>query len=190
MGRLDDRLKKNRPFPLTPPEGYENYYESPQYQNEISSTQDQTLQDQAQETQNALVQQYNETQRRAMEYDKEIATIEKTNPHTLYKDVVTKPSDKGAYPMTIMGRPVDLSALENYLVFKISPKTITTMMRFNNSKTMEDIKGYSKRPPMKMKGGILLIIIGAAALLIVGMIILMYGGELGTMLGDMFGGMM
>ena len=94
----------------------------------------------------------------------------KINPHKLFRDIIRRPSPKGAYQMTIMGRPIDLSMLENYMVFKISPKTITTLMRYNDAKTLSEL-GFAKRKPLKINWGLLLtifiIIIVVAMLLIV-----------------------
>jgi len=136
-----------------PPEQYQEQYEQ-QYQ------------------QTPLAQEYDRLQERAIKYQKDLETIEATNPHTLYKDIVTKPSPKRRYPMTILGRPIDFAKLENYLVYKISPRTITTLIRYGDARAIEDIKGYSKKRPIRFKGGIIWIILGAFIILILGWILL------------------
>ena len=128
-------------------------------------------------------------QQKAREYEKEIKSIEKTNPHTLRREIVTDPTPKGVYEMQIFGRPIDLAMLENYVVHKISPKSIVTLMRYNNSKTMEEIKGYSKRPPIKIKGSIIWMIIGAGALLAIGIYFLTSGASMSDIMQGMFGGL-
>jgi len=184
MSRLAKRLRGYQPAYLQPqntnqPEGYpveqnpyQDYQQQPEYQQQPS-----------------LSQEYDLMQQRAREYERDMRAIEKTNPYTLRKEIVTDPTPKGVYEMTIFGRPVDLSMLENYVVHKISPKTIVTLLRYSNSKTMEEIKGYSKRPPMKIKGSIIWMIIGAGALLAVGIYFLTSGASLSDMMQGMFGGL-
>jgi len=138
---------------------------------------------------NPLVKEYERLQKQASEYDKEIRAMESTNPHTLFKEIVNNPTPKGAHKMRLFGRPVDLSKLENYMIFKVSPKSITTLMRYNNSKSIEEIKGYSKRKPIKFKSGLIWIILGAAAIMIIGLVLLTQGPALTEMMKGMFGGM-
>jgi len=142
-----------------------------------------------QQEQSALVQQYNELQKKVTEYEKEMKAIEATNPHTLFKEVVNQPTPKGTYKVRLFGRPVDLASLENYLIYKISPKTVTTLMRYNDARSIEDVKGYSKRPRLKFKGGIIWIILGAIGLLVLGMILLTQGPAMTEMMKGMFGGL-
>jgi len=144
---------------------------------------------QQQMQQSPLVQEYDRLQQRARMYEKELEAIERTNPHSLRKDIVTDPTPKGVYEVSIFGRPIDLSMLENYVVHKISPKTITTLMRYNNSKTMEEIKGYSKRPPIKIKSNLILMILGAVVLLGLGLFFLTNGPSMSDFFQGMFGGL-
>lgn len=184
MSRLAKRLKNYQQDNLPPidtneyQEGfsedqnpYEDYQNTQEYQPNIS-----------------LTQEYNRLQQRTKAYEKEIQSIEKTNPHTLRREIVTDPTPKGIYEMKIFGRPVDLSMLENYVVHKISPKSIVTLMRYNNSKTLEEIKGYSKRPQIKIKGSIIWMIIGAGALLAIGVYFLTSGASISDMMQGLFGG--
>jgi len=137
--------------------------------------------------QSPLIQEYNELQQKAEAYDKELQTIDATNPHTLYKEIITDPSPKNKFLIRIMGRPIDLAKLENYVVHKISPKTITTLMRYNDVRSIEDIKGYSKVRPLRMKSGLLWIIIGAVVILVLGYLLMTT--DMTGMMKGMFGGM-
>jgi len=133
------------------------------------------------------VQEYNRLQQEAAEYDKEMQTMEAMNPHAIYKDVVTNPTPKGVYKLRLFGRPVDLAKLEHYLIHKVSPKTVTTLMRYNDSRTIEEVKGYSKRPTFKLKGGLIWIILGAIGMLGIGILFFSGGGSLTDIFGGMFG---
>lgn len=139
-----------------------------------------------------LAREYEKNQKRAQqEYKKQLRMAEATNPHKLYTDMVTKPSPPKQYQMTIMGRPIDVNALEQYLIFKISPKTITTLMRYNDSKSIEEIRGYARRPQIKASKGIgLLILIGIVAMLMIGVGYLFLNGTIPAMMRGMFGGFM
>jgi len=101
----------------------------------------------------------------------------KINPHKLFRDIIRRPSPKGTYEMTIMGRPIDLSMLENYMVFKISPKTITTLMRYNDAKTLSEL-GFAKRKPLKLNWGLIMILI---------IIVVVFGLLLAITKGDIVG---
>jgi hypothetical protein len=133
----------------------------------------------------ALAQEYDRLQKKAEAYQQEIKAIESTNPHSLYKDIITKPTSKGKFPVTIMGRPLDLAKLENYLVYRISPKTVTTLMRYNDSLVRAETLGFLKRKPIKMKSGILWIILGAAIIVILGYILLTT--DMSSLFKGMFG---
>jgi len=135
----------------------------------------------------SLAREYDKLQQRVQQkYQEKLDLVESTNPHTLYKDIITKPSPKGKHPMTIMGRPLDLAKLENYLVYKISPKTITTLIRYGDARAIEDIKGYSKRTGIKFKGGIIWIILGALVIMILGYFL--FTTDMTSLMGGLFGG--
>ena len=141
-----------------------------------------------------LVAEYNEAQRIArVQEENEIKAIQETNPHEKFVDVVANRSPKGKFEMTLMGRPVDLFKLENYLVFTVSPKTNTTLMRYNEVKTMEDVQGYGRNAIVKRKKGsfgfLIIIIIIVVIMLVIGVVFLMYGPQIMQSLGGMFGGM-
>jgi len=136
-----------------------------------------------------LARLYDEQQRLAQkEYEEEIKAIQKTNPHNLYKEIVTKPSPKGKYMMRIMGRPLDLAALENYLVFKISPRTITTLMRYNDSKTIEETRGFSRRKTTGLSKGFFFMLIIAIILLLLGVFLFFGGGNITGIFQGFMGG--
>jgi len=167
MSRSENLLRKfqgNPPLP-TNPEPDDNGYE---------------------ELQSPLVSEYNVTQNIAQqELEKEQKAIEKTNPHSLYTDIVTKPSPKNAYPMRIMGRPLNLQALEDYVIFKVSPRTIVTSMRYNDVRTTEDTLNYSKRPlgrHGRKKGFPWFLIIMIIIMVGVGAFLLFGGGDISGMM--------
>lgn len=132
-----------------------------------------------------LVEEYNQLQKKVIDYQKEMNAIEATNPHSLFKDIVTKPSPKGKHPVTIMGRPLDLAKLENYQVYKISPRAVTTLMRYNDSLVRAETLGFSKHRPIKMKSGIIWIIIGASIILLIGYLLMTQ--DMSGMFRGMFG---
>lgn len=146
------------------------------------------------EMRSELVQEYNEAQRQArIQEENEMKAIQEINPHEKYVDVVANRSPKGKFAMTLVGRPIDLFKLENYLVFTISPKTNTTLMRYNEVKTMEDVQGYGKNAIVKKrKGGygfLLMMIIIIVIMIVVGVVFLMYGPQIIQGMTGMFGGM-
>jgi len=141
-----------------------------------------------------LVEEYNESQKQArIQEENEVRAIQETNPHEKYVDVVANRSPKGKFAMTLVGRPIDLFKLENYLVFTVSPKTNITLMRYNEVKTMEDVQGYGRNAIVKRKKGsfgfLIVIIIIVIIMLVVGVVFLMYGPQIMQAMGGMFGGL-
>ena len=188
LGRLKRKPKQNQLAPREPyPYDEEGYY----YNDEDQYYDDDYYEDEEEyETQEVspLVNQYDDMQRKLAEYEKEMQAMEATNPHMQYKEIVTKHSDKGAFKKVLFGRPIDLSKLENYIIYKISPRTVTTLMRYNDSKSIEEVKGYSKRPPFRaFKSGLIWIILGAIVLLGLGFFILTQGQNLTGMMRGIFG---
>lgn len=139
------------------------------------------------------MRQYEETQRQAQqEFDEEKAAIDATNPHTMFKDVVAKPTKRGIYPLTIMGRPIDLSKLENYLVFKVSPRTTVTLLRYNDMKANQDAINYGRQTMMKPGGKrkmMWLLIIVVIVMIILALVFLTQGDKIQQMLGGLTGGL-
>jgi len=186
MSRLMKRLRNFQRDQIQQPNDYyddDPYF--PEYEPEEAGGYPPEYQ---QQMQSELAQQYDALQRKISEYEREMKAIEANNPHTLFKDVVNDPTPKGTYKVRVFGRPVDLASLENYLIYKISPKTVTTLMRYNDSKSIEEVKGYSKRPKIKLgKSGLIWIIIGAAIMVIIGLLFLTSGPNMTEMMQGLFG---
>lgn len=104
------------------------------------------------------------------------------SPLSIYDEIKAKPIPKGHLPVMIGGRPLDLHALEDYVV-KISPFSLKTVLRYHNARTIEEIKGYSKGTNIKLNAGMIIFIIFAIGLAIVGIIIVFYLPELMAMFG-------
>lgn len=140
-----------------------------------------------------LVREYDETQRAAREHEeKESRAQAETNPHEKYVDVVADRSPKGKFKMTLVGRPIDVFKLEDYLIFNISPLTNITLMRYNEVKAWEEAQGYGRRGMAfkKRKGGgfLIMMIIMIVIMLVVGIVFLMYGPQIISSMTGMFGG--
>lgn len=95
------------------------------------------------------------------------------NPLSILDEIKAQPSSKGTYPMLIGGRPVDLHVLEDYIT-KISPFALKTILRYHNARTIEELKGYSGRGSLKLKGGTIILILVAIGLAVGGIIMLLY----------------
>lgn len=98
------------------------------------------------------------------------------SPVKLATEIERDPTPKGAFEITIGGRPIDLHQLENYMVWKTSPYVIKTLMRYHNAKTMEEIKSYSSR---RRSGGnlnlkSLMLILLCVGMAVVGIIMVIY----------------
>ena len=137
----------------------------------------------------SLAQEYDRLQNKAQEYEKEqLKQIEAENPHQLRADMIRDPTPKGVYEMTLMGRKIDLSMLENYVLKKISPKSVITKMRYDNAKTYEEMKGYAKKQPIKINTTLILIIAGLMGLFAIGTLLFFLSPDLGSALRGLFGG--
>ena len=166
MSRSEEILKKLK---QTSPPSQQEYYETEEGEH-----------------QNQALSEYDRMQLQSQqELYREEKAIETTNPHNMYTEVVAKPVPKGAYKMRIQGRPIDLSALENFVVFKMSPRTIVTSMRYNDVRTTEDTLNYSRKQFMgrTKKGGIgtIILIIMIIIMLIAGIFMLTSGGDMTSM---------
>lgn len=151
-------------------------------------------QEYVEEQRSELVEEYNVTQKEAQRLEQnEVKALQETNPHEKYVDIVANRSPKGKFAMTLVGRPIDLFKLENYLVFTVSPRTNTTLMRYNEVKAMEDVQGYGRNAIVKKKKGsygfLLMMIIIIVIMLVVGVVFLMYGPQIIKAMGGMFGGL-
>lgn len=149
-------------------------------------------QEELQEYRSELVKEYDEVQQQARVHEaKEQRAREAINAHEKYVDVVSNRSPKGKFPMTLVGRPIDVFKLEDYLIFNISPLTNITLMRYNEVKAWEDAQGYGRRSIVKKRkssGYLIFMIIIIIIMIAVGAIFLIYGPQIMGMFTGMFGG--
>jgi len=106
------------------------------------------------------------------------------NSYLLAKDIENNPTPEGKLRVSFSGRPLDLHALEDYLVWHTSPLTIKTILRYGHAKTMEDIRGYTN--VLQRRGGdskMLVMIVLAIILMVGGIMFLLYGPKLSTFFG-------
>ena len=147
--------------------------------------------EEVQEYRSELVQEYDEIQREALIHEqREQQAMEETNPHEKFINVIADRTPKGKLAMTLIGRPIDLFKLENYLIFNMSPRTNVTLMRYNEVKAWEDA-GYGRKAITRKRrglGGLLFIIIIIIIMLVVGVVFLLYGPQIMQAMGGMFGG--
>ena len=108
---------------------------------------------------------------------------EDRTPLALLKEIKKLPSPKGTFPIVIGGRPVDLHAIEEYVV-RTSPFAIKTLMRYDHAKNIEEIKNYAKGPNLKIKSGMLILIIITVFLLIGGIVMIFYLPDIMKMLSS------
>jgi len=104
------------------------------------------------------------------------------NPVAIAKGVENNPVPHGICQVMIGGRPIDLHMFEDYMVWKVSPYQLRTLLRYHNARTIEEIKNYSLRPTLKMKSGTLILIIVAILMLVGGLAIFMFMPEITAML--------
>lgn len=139
-----------------------------------------------------MVREYDEAQQEArLTEEKEYKARQETNPHEKYVDVVAGRSPKGKFPMTLVGRPIDVFKLEDYLIFNISPLTNITLMRYNEVKAWEDAQGYGRKSIVKKRksgGFLIMMIVIIIIMMVIGVVFLMYGPQIMHGLTNMFGG--
>lgn len=94
-------------------------------------------------------------------------------------DIQRKPTPKGYFPTIIAGVPVDLHALEEYIV-KTSPFAIKTLLRYDNARNIEDIKNYSTKSTgrKKMDSKFFLLLFLGIALAIGGIMVIFFMPEI------------
>jgi len=90
------------------------------------------------------------------------------------KDIEDNPMPPGICEVMIGGRPVDLHMFEDYMVWRISPYQMRTVLRYRTARIMEEIKNYSSSPKAKFGSNIFILIIIAVAFLVIGVLVLMY----------------
>lgn len=142
---------------------------------ETSDPQEQYLREQQYE----IEQQRLEQQREREEADSGFGDTR--NPVSIAKNVENHPTPPGICEIMIGGRPIDLHAFEDYLVWKVSPYQLRTLLRYHNARTIEEIKNYSLRPALKLKSGTLVLIVAAILMLIGGLAIFIFMPELTAM---------
>lgn len=100
---------------------------------------------------------------------------ETKSPVKLAIEIEKKPTPKGVLELKIGGRPIDLHQIEDYMVWKINPYNMKTLMRYHNAKTMEEIKSYSRR---RSGGGMplrtIMLIMLLIGMSVVGLIMVMF----------------
>jgi len=100
---------------------------------------------------------------------------ETKSPVKLAIEIEKKPTPKGVLELKIGGRPIDLHQIEDYMVWKINPYNMKTLMRYHNAKTMEEIKSYSRR---RSGGGMplrtIMLIMLMIGMSVVGLIMVMF----------------
>lgn len=162
MNRIQKRKQVYNPYvqeiqgqmQQPPPEEYEDErYEPPQQYH----TQKQSIRKQPQE-----------------QYDEDYGFGDTRNPVAIAKSVEMNPTPPGICEIMIGGRPIDLHAFEDYLVWKVSPYQLRTLLRYHNVRTIEEVKNYSLRPSLKMKSGTLILIVLAILFLIGGLAVFMF----------------
>ena len=93
-------------------------------------------------------------------------------PTKLAKEIEQNPTPHGIGRIMIGGRPIDLHMFEEYMVWKISPYQLRTVLRYRNARVMEEIKNYSSVPIVKLKMGNIILILAAAGLGILGFVVI------------------
>lgn len=100
-------------------------------------------------------------------------SLNKATPLSILDEIKNKRIPKGTAPVLIQGIPVDLHSLEDYII-SISPYNIKTLMRYNNARILEEIKGYSKFGTGKINSKMLILIMLAAGMAVLGIIMIMF----------------
>jgi len=172
MGRLNKRLG------IQP----QNEEEQRQYEEEIIRQQ--------QQYEEYLRQQQQQHQPQPKEEPEE----DEDDEYESYKDIPIKkaidikrtPTPKGYFPTVISGIPVDLHALEEYIV-KTSPFSIKTLLRYDSARNIEEIKNYSTRTTGKKKADakFFLLLMLAVCLLVGGVVVIFFMPELIAMFKGM-----
>lgn len=167
-----DPLVQQRYQEQTQQGNYNSEYQEQPSQEQMS--QEQMLQEQHRQEQQRLQQQ-------RIEQENTSDFGDSRNPVNIARSVERKPTPPGICEMMIGGRPIDLHAFEDYLVWKVSPYQLRTLLRYHNARTIEEIKNYSLRPTLKMKSGTLVLLVLAVLMLVGGLAIFMFMPELTAM---------
>ena len=103
------------------------------------------------------------------------------SPLNIAKSVERNPTPPGICNIMIGGRPIDLHTFEDYMVWKVSPYQLRTLLRYHNARTIEEIKNYSLRPSLKVKSGTFVIIIIFILMIIGAIAVFMFSPQLTEM---------
>ena len=171
----------NQPDPNFQNVGGEEYYdeggydEYPQQRVDVPPPPPSPLPSYQQPIGGSLPEQYSQTYARD-QYDYQ-------NPLAILDEIKKRPTPKGAKTIMIGGRPIDLHALEDYVV-RVSPYHLRTILRYHNARTIEEIKNYSHRfGRTKMKGGMIILILLAVGMGVLGIIMMLYMPDILAMFG-------
>jgi len=97
-----------------------------------------------------------------------------TSPLSILEEIQKIPSPKGTFPLLIGGKPVDLHAIEDYVV-RISPFNIKTILRYHNARTIEEVKGYGRfGGSLKVNSKTILIILFAVGMAVLGILFIFF----------------
>jgi len=120
-------------------------------------------------------------------YDRE--KVYQEHPRKLAKEIMNNPSPKKALSMRIGGRPIDLHALEKFVLFKTDQRTTPTILRYNNAYAALDKAAFSGGMGLfagkKLNWGLIIILVILAG---AGILFLLYGPELMSGMDGMIGG--
>jgi len=94
-------------------------------------------------------------------------------PLAILDEIKERPSKKGVFKTIIQGKPVDLHALESY-VLKISPYMMRTILRYRSIRTIEEARNVAGRKPMKFNSKSLILLLLAIGLGVLGIIFIFF----------------
>jgi len=96
------------------------------------------------------------------------------DPVRIATSIEDNPMPPGICEILIGGRPIDLHMFENYMVWRVSPYQMRTVLRYRTARIMEEIKNYSSSPKAKMGGNFFIMLIIIIIMLVVGIGIFTY----------------
>lgn len=95
------------------------------------------------------------------------------SPLSILEEIKKDSTPKGECETIISGVPVDIHALEDYVV-RISPYALKTILRYHHARDIEEMKGYSKRSSFKIDGKTIILIAAAIGMAVLGLIVMMF----------------
>ena len=159
MGRLRDKFNRKYYTPQEPEEVEpEGVYDSEQYQP----------------TEEELRQYHKQqVQQKQKKVEPQPKGLRRT-PLSILDEIKDNPTPKGTFPVVIQGIPVDLHALEDYML-KISPYDMKTLQRFEKARLIEDIKNYGRfGTSAKLNMRTIFIILVAIGMAVLGIVFIMF----------------